>query len=155
MRGSIAIDANLLLLLIVGLTSPSYIEKHKRLKNQYTTDDFDLLVLLISEYSPIILLPNTLTETSNLLRYIENPIKSEILQNLKLLMSHSTEMFISSVIAATRVEFLELGLTDAVLLEFISTKYQGFSPTLLTVDLKLAIKAEMLGYSVVNFNHYL
>jgi hypothetical protein len=56
------VDANLLLLLVVGATSRDYIEKHKRLRDTYTKDDYDLLVKMIGQYSNIIVLPNVLTE---------------------------------------------------------------------------------------------
>lgn len=46
-----------------------------------------------------------------------------------------------------------LGLTDAVLLELSSIEAES-RPTLLTVDLDLAIAAEMQNYPVMNFNHY-
>ena len=60
----IVLDANLLLLLVVGLTSRAYISKHKRLQG-YEELDFDLLICLIGSAN-VIVTPNTLTETSNL-----------------------------------------------------------------------------------------
>ena len=47
MRKTIALDANLLVLLVVGLTKLKDIEAHKRLK-AYGVDDFRLLEELIS-----------------------------------------------------------------------------------------------------------
>ena len=64
-----------------------------------------------------------------------------------------TEQFIPSATGVARAEFLALGLTDAVLLELSSVEVDD-RPTLMTVDLDLAIAAEMRGYRVMNFNHY-
>ena len=53
-QDSIIIDANLLVLLIVGLSSSAYIAMHKRLGG-YTEDDFIMLLNIIDEYQQIIL----------------------------------------------------------------------------------------------------
>ena len=45
MTGVVILDTNLLVLLIVGNTSKSLINSHKRLKD-YSEDDFDVLSLL-------------------------------------------------------------------------------------------------------------
>jgi hypothetical protein len=75
MSRDVSIDSNLLLLLIVGSTSRAYITKHQRLK-AYTAEDFDKLASVIGCYDKIVLLPHTLTETSNLLRQNSNRQKS-------------------------------------------------------------------------------
>ena len=74
---TIIVDANLLLLWIVGLASPDYIHRHKRLQ-AYTNEDFLILVNILSRARRIILTPNTLTETSNLAGYIAEPARTEI-----------------------------------------------------------------------------
>ena len=154
MKGPVAVDANLLLLLIVGSASPAYIAQHKRLRDVYTEDDLSKLVELLGEFSDIVLLPNTLTEASNLLRYIAEPARTAVLHQMRQLVRTGTEQFIPSATGVARAEFLALGLTDAVLLELSSVEVDD-RPTLMTVDLDLAIAAEMRGYRVMNFNHYL
>ena len=67
-----------MVLLVVGSASRHYISKHKRL-SAYTVDDFDLLGLIISEFSDIILLPHILTEVSNVARQIDLPARAEML----------------------------------------------------------------------------
>ena len=56
MRLAVAIDSNLLLLLIVGSASRDYIAKHKRLKS-FDSSDFDLLREQLSVASAIVLTP--------------------------------------------------------------------------------------------------
>jgi hypothetical protein len=47
---TIILDANLLLLFVVGSTSRDYIQKHRRLQS-YTDDDFILLMKMLSTAS--------------------------------------------------------------------------------------------------------
>ncbi len=142
MKGPVAVDANLPLLLIVGSASPAYIAQHKRLRDVYTEDDLSKLVELLGEFSDIVLL-----------RYIADPVRTAVLHQMRQLVRTGTEQFIPSATGVARVEFLALGLTDAVLLERSSIEVDD-RPTLITVDLDLAIAAEMRGYRVMNFNHY-
>ena len=141
MKGPVAVDANLPLLLIVGSASPAYIAQHKRLRDVYTEDDLSKLVELLGEFSDIVLL-----------RYIADPVRTAVLHQMRQLVRTGTEQFIPSATGVARVEFLALGLTDAVLLERSSIEVDD-RPTLITVDLDLAIAAEMRGYRVMNFNH--
>ena len=142
MKGPVAVDANLPLLLIVGSASPAYIAQHKRLRDVYTEDDLSKLVELLGEFSDIVLL-----------RYIADPVRTAVLHQMRQLVRTGTEQFIPSATGVACVEFLALGLTDAVLLELSSVEVDD-RPTLMTVDLDLAIAAEMRGYRVMNFNHY-
>ncbi|WP_423924705.1 hypothetical protein [Candidatus Palauibacter sp.] len=76
MRGrGIFVDANLLVLLAVGLTDRRLIEKHKPLK-QFSTDDYDRLIEIISQVKRVFVMPNTLTEASNLLAQHREPQRS-------------------------------------------------------------------------------
>ena len=63
------IDANLLVLLVVGSAGRDYISKHRRLR-RFSKEDYDLLLRLIRKAKGtrrVFVTPNTLTETSNLL----------------------------------------------------------------------------------------
>jgi hypothetical protein len=153
MSRNVSIDSNLLLLLIVGSASRSYVTRHKRLK-AYTIEDFDTLAWVISCYDNIVLLPHTLTETSNLLRQIDDPMRSNIARSLHRLILTCPEQYLASRSATVRPEYTRLGLTDAALLELSRIEPGRDQPTLLTVDLDLAIAAEINGYPVENFNHY-
>ena len=72
---AIILDTNLLILLIVGLSGADRFANHKNLKNFHLPSDFEILNSLLEGISQIILTPNTLTETSNLLRQIANPAR--------------------------------------------------------------------------------
>jgi hypothetical protein len=142
------LDANLLVLLIIGGTSLPYITKHKRLQT-YSESDFTLLVELLSSASGVIVTPNTLTEASNLVGYISEPARTRIYEQFRALTNAVDERYLESSRAVKRVEFLRLGLTDAVLLDVVDGAY-----TLLTADLDLYLAATTRGFKAVNFNRY-
>ena len=143
------IDASLLVLLVAGGAGRDLIAKHKRLK-QYTTEDYDILVDMISQVDRVLVTPNTLTEASNLLAQHAEPERSHLFDRLRILIQNSDEIVVASVEASSNSAFRRLGLTDAALLEVITEE----SP-LLTVDLNLYLAAlEKGAQAVVNFTHY-
>jgi hypothetical protein len=144
---TIVVDANLLLLFVVGTAERELINKHKRLK-VYTEDDYDILVHNLATATSVVVTPNVLTETSNLACQIGEPAKSRILEVFRIIIHKLDEQPISSQQASNQPEFLRLGLTDAGLLESLSS-----STTLLTADLDLYLAAQSRGYSAVNFHH--
>ena len=134
------VDANLLILLVVGSVDPHLIRKNKRTRN-FTPRDYDLLLDLIGE-KRVFVIPNTLTEASNLLT--PHP---RFAAKLRDLIDGSTEETVSSATAARSAAFPRLGLTDAVLLEVASP-----ARPLITVDLDLYVAA---GHDrAINFTYH-
>jgi hypothetical protein len=144
---SLIIDANLLLLFIVGTTNRRLVAKHKRLK-AFSLDDFDLLCRLIASSPQVFVTPNALTEASNLLGYIGEPARSQVFKTFRAIVRSASEEYIQSRIACETKEFLRLGLTDSGLIEIADT-----SRSILTTDLDLYLSALMRGVSAINFNH--
>jgi len=151
MRGVVVIDTNLLVLLIVGLASPHYILKHKRVEPDFTPDDFELLGLKIAEFSDIVTLPHILAETSNLIRQHGNPELGHILSTFRSFIERTVEIPATSLNGARDEEFESLGLTDAVIVQFCGLEIDGAKPTLLTTDTRLADHAKSRGYSVFDY----
>lgn len=145
----VALDSNLLLLLVVGSASRKYIGMHKRLR-AYDESDFDLLLEQLSVASAIVLTPNTLTETSNLIDYIGEPARSDVYRALATILdlSESQETYVPSKQAVSFRELPRLGLTDCALL---SLCLQGV--TLVTADLQLFLAVIRRGAKALNFNH--
>lgn len=129
------IDANLLVLLVVGKTGRQLISKHRRLR-KFETQDYDRLVRVVTAADRVIVTPNTLTEASNLLGQHGEPERSRILYTFRNIIEHSQENVVTSKAAARGSEFIRLGLTDAVLLEIVSK-----SNPLITVDFDLYLTA--------------
>lgn len=146
---AVLIDANLLVLLVVGTASGSYIARHKRLR-AYTQRDFVLLTDLLAGASRVIVTPNTVTETSNLVGQIPEPVRSRIYAVFRAFLSVADETYIESKQAAQHHAFPRLGVTDAVLLNIVSSGH-----TILTADLDMYLEATRRDYAAINFNHHI
>jgi hypothetical protein len=147
------LDTMLFLLMVVGLTSPTYIIKHKRLAaRRYSERDFTLLGSLISQTDNVVVTPNACTETSNWLKhgYIHDPARTQICMVFQNLIAASQEQYVSTIQASQRTEFERIGVTDSVLLEVAAEN----PCTLLTDDLPLYVAASSRGYKVVYFTHH-
>lgn len=120
------------------------------MRDDYTEDDFDLLGYLVSGFSDIILVPNVLTEVSNLARQIGDPARTVIQETIRMLVESAPEVPIASLAAVRRDEFIDAGLTDAALLQLCGMTLGTESITLLTVDRPLAWRARALG-SVLDY----
>jgi hypothetical protein len=99
----------------------------------------------------IIVTPNILTETSNLIGQIGEPDRARVFEVFKALINGRgfTEFFVKSDHAAAEKNFVRLGLTDAAILSILDDAH-----TLLTDDLQLYLSASKQGLNADNFNHY-
>lgn len=149
MKEIILIDANLLVLLIVGLTNIKYIKIHKKC-SQFTIVDFQLLESILNNASGVVTTNNALTEASNLLGYINDPAKSKIFETFYRFIQINKEIYVPSKRASAQKHFIRLGLTDAAFLEAGETSMQ-----LLTTDLDLVTAATKAGQNALNFTHYM
>lgn len=112
-------------------------------------EDYSLLTDLIGRFGPVLVTPNTLTETSNLLAYHREPERSQFFASLRLLIENNKEIIIASVDASHNDSFSRLGLTDAALLEAVTAE-----TPLVTVDFDLYLAAsEKEPHAAVNFTH--
>ena len=148
MRSSCLVDANLLVLLIVGNVRRSLVDRHPELK-AYSVSDYDLLVSQFGPGCMIYVTPNTLTETSNLLRLGPESINASLFDELRSMIQDNEEVVVVSKRAASRSEFGWLGLTDTVLLELATPE-----TPLITTDLRLW--STVIGFkpdAAVNFHH--
>ena len=142
------IDTNLFVLLVVGSVGRKLIEKHRRLR-KYSAEDYEILINLLGRVQRVYVTPNTLTETSNLLGQHAEPERSRFFERLHFIIQESKEVVVASAVASSNSAFNRLGLTDAALLEAISTE-----TPLVTVDLKLYLAATAAGQEVaINFTH--
>ena len=129
----VVIDANLLVLLVVGAVDRTLVGKHRRVKS-FEPEDYDFLFDLLQETpQPAIVTPNTLTEVSNLL---EDRQDRRFLRQLKELIEVSEEIVVASSTASNSRAYERLGLSDAVLLEIASTQRP-----LITADFNLYLAA--------------
>lgn len=122
------VDTSLLMLLVAGATDREIIGRRRRLQG-YTADDYDLLLDIAGRPGRVFVTPNTLTEASNLLAQHREPDRSHLLDGLRALIEESEEIVVRSAEASSNAEYVQLGLTDAALLEAVTA-----DTPVLTVD---------------------
>lgn len=146
-RHTLILDANLIVLLVVGLADEKAVPVHKRTR-AYTVNDFQLLLRVIAEYRELAALPNALTEASNLLDFEGDGLSEKISSRFLRFVATTREIYVPSLIASNRREFRRLGLTDAATLEAAKEDVH-----ILSADLGLYLAAAKAGYSAANFTH--
>lgn len=147
MRNEIAlIDTNLLILLSVGAWNRAYIATHKR-TSQFTSEDYDLLVNILSNFKRLLVTPNILSESSNLCAQTGEPARTHVLTALRALTHEQQEIYLKSSDAFFHPTYIRLGLTDAAI------HIAAQDATILTTDLDLYLSLSKAGNEVVNFNH--
>jgi predicted nucleic acid-binding protein len=144
---TVLLDANLVLLFVVGTTNKSLISRHKR-THSFTEQDFTLLCEFLNQFDQVVVTPNILTEVSNLAAQIAEPARGQLLGTLAAMTNHLTEEYVTSREASQHEGFVRLGLTDACVLRRVGT-----IDCVLTDDLDLYLSLSRSGQYVVNFNH--
>lgn len=146
---TILLDANLLILLAVGLASTTYIQSHKRL-SRYTIRDYELLQQMLAAAKAVIVTTNAMTEADNLAVYINEPARTRVREVFRRIIENVSEKHIPSRTAVLSPAYSRLGLADAGMLD------QELSGCiLLTDDFRLYDEASRRGMHAVNFNHYI
>lgn len=141
------LDANLLLLLVVGTFDRARITTFKRL-NIFAREDFDLLVAIVAKFRRLVVTPNVLTEVSNLAGSLPSNVIDACFRTFGNAIMAADEVTIPSASVATLPEFRRFGLTDATIVQVAA------APVLiLTVDLDLANHLASRSLPVLNFNH--
>ena len=141
------IDTNVLLLLCIGLTDLKLIGSHKKL-NQFTTEDFHLLVAFTNQFSRITTTPNILTEVSNLAGLHGGPDRDRIFEFLAQYVTTLDEQYVGAASTVSVAAFTRLGLTDVGIGQAAQDRY-----LVLTADLILISHLTSLGIDCINFNH--
>ena len=143
------IDANLLVLLVAGGVGRDLISRHRRVQN-FSEEDYEIPLNLVARFNQIYVTPNTLTETSNLLRQHKEPERSRLFERLRIVIEESKEVVVASSDASNNEVFTRLGLTDAALLETVAEEVP-----LVTVDFGVYLAASAKGEgTAVNFTHF-
>jgi hypothetical protein len=111
----LVLDANILVVFIIGAVDPTQLGVGKQVK-EYQPDDFGILVQYLTQFGEIILLPNTITEASNLLDHLAGEWRERCMQMLAILVQSHGERYIGSNVASRQTEYMRLGITDAAIL---------------------------------------
>jgi predicted nucleic acid-binding protein len=144
-RGAL-IDANLLVLYLVGKTNKRRIRDFKPC-DDFGTKDFDLLEAVVEHLGQVITTPHVLTEVSNLAK-LHGKELAAFRQGYKALVEEMDEFYDESRAVVADAAFMRLGLTDAAI-----AMLQRRNLLVLTVDLDLWDTLLRRGMDAVNFNH--
>jgi hypothetical protein len=111
------IDANALIILLIGLIDPKLINKHKR-TSIYEERDFYDLISFVGDIKELVVLPNVWTEVDNILNNFTGNYKEKYIEQITNTIKSTTEKFMESKTATESVGFYDLGLTDSLMLEY-------------------------------------
>lgn len=157
MPTKVLLDTNLLVLFVVGMASPDYIARHKRLTAYSVADYLQLLDLLVDLGSaPIVATSHILAEASNFLNAGDDKKhtsgdrqRAQIMQQFRIFISRITEIQVHAAKAAERPAFMRLGLADAAVLE-----PECDDTILVTTDSKLCAEAYKIGRRAEDFGFH-
>lgn len=144
---TVLVDTDLLLVLIVGTLDPAQIERFKRTK-AYTREDYALLVAFVSGFERMLTTPNVLTEVSNFLSQLAEPLRRRALLALGVLAGEVQENYLPSKVLGAEPHFPLLGLADSSIIGSLNEDV-----TVVTDDLPLYHRLSSAGAEVINFNH--
>ncbi len=144
---SVLVDANLLVLLLVGRINERRIVEFKRTQN-FMIEDFDLLERLVKWFGKLTATPHVLSQVSDLTD-LPGREGSEIRRLLRTIVEQDIEeTYDPSRMLVTNVLFESLGLTDAAIAAICA---RGI--LVLTADVKLQLALQRLHADALNFNH--
>lgn len=135
------IDANLLLVYVVGQTDERLLKRNHHTKQ--FADDFPLIKRIVEHFSVIYTTPNIVTEVSNL----GKNLKDGFFDTLATVVNNLDETYCSSKIAVADRCFRKLGLTDAGISHLAS------GCLVVTADFALYRILRNRNVKAVNFNH--
>ena len=150
MRKTLALDANMLMLLAVGVVDVSYISRHKRLHPTYGPPHFYVLQHLLGQARAVATTTHALTEASNLLRQCRDPMRSEIMVALAGIIGTIQELTPAASDVCLSPEVIRLGLTDAAFGQLDAAQHEVIS-----ADRDLIVALLTRGFEVINFHDLL
>lgn len=141
------LDANLLVLLLVGRVNLRRIESFKRTQN-FTKNEYVLLEILLESFGhPLVATPHVLSQVSDLtdLGGVEG---THIRRLFKTTIRTIDETYTPARKLVDHPAFERFGLGDA---SIASACEQNF--VVVTADVRLHLALEVLGHDSINFNH--
>ncbi|MBK1670922.1 hypothetical protein CKO28_23195 [Rhodovibrio sodomensis] len=140
------LDANLLLLLVIGETDESEIDHKKRVQT-YDVADYRALQAFLENFLYLYITPNILTEVSNLLgRKPKGGSTFDL--TLARFIREANETYVASADAIHDPAFVSFDVADTA-----SKIVASRGKLLLTDDYRLANHLNSAGLAAVNFNH--
>lgn len=143
----VLVDTNLLVLLLVGTVNKQRIPNFKRTED-FTIEDYELLVRLIQWFGKLIATPHVLSQVSDLtdLSGKERTAVRELFKSL--VVQDIEESYDESRVLVGDPAFIRFGLADAAIAAVCS---RGI--LVLTSDVQLQLALQVRNIDALNFNH--
>lgn len=148
-RKGVLVDANILLLWLIGTIDPNRIPRFGPTKS-YSSLDFDVLATFLGHFDKHVTTPNILTEVSNLSRKnLYGKVLIEFAEAFCQAVGVLDETYVSSNTVARPSSFAKFGLTDCGIAALAGREF-----LVLTDDFALSQSVAAAGGDAVNFNHF-
>jgi hypothetical protein len=150
MPQKVVLDANLLLLWIVGSTGRHLIARHRRLHPAYQPGHFDLLLDLLGPFEAVVVAPHALAELWNLIgedKAGKDTVRAAIIATARSAIGTFIEVHHPAKDLVARDDIGWLGLSDVAQLSVAAKA----GHVLLSVDGPLCYRAAQLGITAVSF----
>jgi hypothetical protein len=146
-RTGVLIDANLLVMLMIGEIDPSHIAKYER-TNKYEEVDYEFLSSLLGTNVSLVVTPHVAAEVSNLGNKLTGKYHEDFLRLLDVFIQRCRERWTEARFVVGDPDYLRLGLTDAGLLGM-----KRNSPLVITDDLDLYLALETRRRPTIKYAH--
>lgn len=134
---TLVLDANLLLLLVIGAMDRSAITRFKRTQ-QFTVEDFDALVDIVSRADRIVTTPHILTEVSNLANSLRDDQRNEFAGTFRGVISKLEERW-KTADSLSQHDLFPFGISD------VAAFSESTNAILLTEDGRFAAQVNARG----------
>jgi hypothetical protein len=146
------LDTNVLVLLVIGAASEDFVSRHPLTKSDFQKRDYAKLIALISQFEQIEVTPHVLAETNSLIRKkVDGVMRDQIMASFNLFIRACVETSDRTIIATTSEFFGKSGLTDAFILQLVSSAQPQRG--VITMDNELYSIAQTFNTNSVNFRH--
>lgn len=105
----------MLVLFVIGSVDPKLLGVAKRVK-EYRPSDYDLVYTYLNLFSEVVLLPNIISEASNLLDHLKGGRREHCMECLAQLVKGGSERCVASISTVEQPEHMALGVADAAVL---------------------------------------
>lgn len=143
----VLVDANLLVLYVVGMFDPKEIARHKRTRT-FTPEDFKLLARVLDYFDCVVTTPHVLAEVSNLAGQIGDHARFGVFTALSEVIPGFSEEHVPSAELVKDPSFTRFGLTDSSIMHHAKGKF-----LVLSDDFRLTQYLQYHGVEAINFNH--
>jgi|SRR5579883_1996484 hypothetical protein len=143
---SVVLDANLMVLYLIGRVNRRRIPGFKRTQN-HTIEDFRLLERLLDWFGGLVSTPHVFSQATDLAKPYGHELRL-VRSELKALTGSTRELYQNSQVLAHHPVFEQLGLADSAL-----AAEADRGALILTADINLQVAIERRGKDALNFNH--